>query len=312
MIGRSIAGCCLLLSAAPGLARCAQRVTEQPVSASGQSGTARLNSMEFKMLLVPALFGDEDAGASAFWRIALAAASDQGLTVTDSSVVKTTRYLAYLDTPDFALNKKGYLLRLRQGGPVAYPQAPSPAAELTLKFRSADVDLAASKDVSPGPGYGDKGKFEKDVFFRDGALRDVFSKSADVDISDFSGITLEKFAMLYPALGGLSIATGTVMGVVNGKRVEEHVLKPGVIMLPGGVKAKASISIWRYQRADDSSAPFIAEFSFSFAAKVLPEPAEKAARAFMTALVASAAEWAHSGGTKTELIYGEGQGGAED
>jgi len=264
------------------------------------------------MLLVPAMFGDEDAGASAFWRIACAAALDQGLTVINSSVVKATRYLAYLDTPDFALNKKGYMLRLRQSGPVAYPQAPSPAAELTLKFRSTDIDLAASKDVSPGPGYGGKSKFEKDVVLKDGALKDVFSKSADVDISDFSGITLEKFTALYPALGALSIATGTVMGVVNDKRVEEHVLKPGVIMLPGGVKAKASVAIWRYQSAGDSGAPFIAEFSFSFAAKVLPEPAERTARAFMTALAASSAEWAHRGGTKTELIYGEGQGGVED
>ncbi|MEI7482703.1 MAG: hypothetical protein WCK75_10200 [Elusimicrobiota bacterium] len=302
----------MLLIAAAGPARCARGAAEQSVSASGQSSPTRLSSMEFKMLLVPALFGDEDAGASAFWRIARAAALDQGLTVTDSSVAKAIRYLAYLDTPDFALNKKGYILRLRQGDPVDYPQVPSPAAEFTLKFRSADSDLAASKDVSPGPGYGGKSKFEKDVVLKDGALKEVFSKSADVEISDFTGITLEKFTALYPALGGLSIATGTVMGVVNDKRVEEHILKPGVIMLSGGVKAKASIAIWRYQRADDNSAPFVAEFSFSFAVKILPEPAEKAARAFMTALAASAAEWAHRGGTKTELIYGEGQGGAED
>jgi len=276
--------------------------------ADAQAAPLPLNSWEVKMLLNPAMFADEDSGAASFWRLARSVAAGQGLAVNGTADDKTVRHLAYLDTADFAFNKKGYILRLRQAEPVTYPQGALPKSDLTLKFRSADQALSASKDVSPAPGVSGKGKFEDDVVFQDGALKDVFSKSAKIDAVGFSGKTVEQFAGLYPALGTLWLAPAAAIGVVNDKRVEEHVFEPGTITLPGGVMADAALTVWRFDKAGE---PCIAEFSFAFAAA--PEPAETAARAYMTALAKAAGDWTyHGGGTKTELIYGPGNGGGGD
>jgi hypothetical protein len=273
--------------------------------------------MEFKMLLSPEFFDSEKQGVSEFWELVHRTAKHQGLDVEDSSLDPSTRYIAYLDTPDFALNRQGYILRMRQNDSIDLIRGQCDKVELVLKFRSPDRELSASKDVSAAEGLEEKSKFEKDVVSGKDSLRDIFSKSSKIEVQGCPGETLGDYAELYPPLEKLGISSSTSVSEVNDRRVKESLFKPGTLKLADGVKSTASIVLWSDQDpAPGEQEPFIAEFCFNFSADEDVKPgqmvqAESAARSFMAALRRNASAWAYEGGTKTELIYGSGHGGEE-
>jgi len=75
-----------------------------------------LSSREYKILLKPENFEDMEKGIGKFWKSVKKLAREEGFEV-DSIYPDESgdpRFVTYLDTPDFALNKLGYTLRRRQ------------------------------------------------------------------------------------------------------------------------------------------------------------------------------------------------------
>ena len=299
-------------------------IPRMPGMRAVQAGTgpaAPLTSMEFKMLLQPSRFEDAAEGVRAFRalvdRVVGADPTAQAAKTDQDGKAPSTRFVAYLDTPDGALNRKGYILRERRSDEIAADSVlRQKDVELTLKFRSTDRALAASKDVSAAKGLKGQTKFEMDVTPEDKALRHLYSKSTRASVALAVGGRLGDVARLFPPLADLGLPPETPLAVVNGRRVRETAYPAGTLELAPGVEAKAGVALWQPQ-GKAGAPPVIAEFSFSLTVDEEADPAEaRKAQATAERLLASlrqeAAAWASGGGTKTEYIYGHGSGSPGD
>ncbi len=232
-----------------------------------------LDSIEFKLLLDPQHLVDE--GVDRFWDVIQDAADTAGLDTRKEDDDPKRRVLEYLDTKDFALKERGYILRSRTAG-KAKPV-------LALKFRNEDRARVAGADVHSD--LDGEGKFEKDVTPR----KDLYAKSYKVKLKDLPDEDLKEFAKVFPPLGELGISPLAHLVPVQGRRIEEEVHELGTVG-----ECPVRVSVW-YE--DDH--PVIAECSFGLA----PEHEADGAR-LMKALQGQAAAWLSSGGaTKTEWVY---------
>ena len=154
-----------------------------------------------------------------------------------------------------------------------------------------------------------------DVTPGDKALRHLFSKSAQADVAG-APCTLGEAARLFPPLADLGLPLETPLAVVNGRKVQETSYPAGTLELAPGVEAKAGVAVWK-PLGKAGAAPVLAEFSFSLKVDERADPAEVrkaqgSAERLLTSLRREAADWASGGGTKTEYIYGPGNGPPED
>ncbi len=267
----------------------------------------KVNSREYKILLKPERFADRQAGYKAVWEIAKAVADSMGFKVREARnpFKEYRRMVLFLDTPDHDFRKHGYVLRKR----VKYNgDKPRKEYELTLKYRSTELDKSAAADITVKlGGYKIKSKFEADITpIKDslGTVRFIYSKSVKVKKLDFDpGNTVGDYAKIFPVLGKLGIPLDKKVEVVNGFVVDERKVSPGMIMF-GGVNGMADITTW--YEFGDTAVPFVAEFSYDFRIRSHNELVDKGienATKYFKALQFALKDWYYPEGTKTGYVY---------
>ncbi|MBM3462663.1 MAG: hypothetical protein FJX76_11230 [Armatimonadetes bacterium] len=268
---------------------------EDPEAASierlrAASKQAPLDGIEFKMLLVPERFADdEDAAAAAFWKKVEKASKDAGITELEPEHAgERNRTVTFLDTDDFALFDRGLLLRRREedGEPP----------ELTLKVRGPRREVIDATDTSAAPEFDGETRVERDVTCGRDTLQGRWAKSTRVRLEDEAAP-----ASVFPLLDA-----SARLSPVNDLHIDERAVKMGRVRLSKGVKADASMSYWRDWA--NAPTPGLVEFSFRYDVDkdATPEDVEKAERnaeRVLLALRREASGWVAEGGTKTEYVY---------
>jgi len=261
-----------------------------------------LSSREYKILLKPENFEDMEKGIGKFWKTVKKLAKEEGFDVdsTYSDEAGDPRFVTYLDTPDFALNKLGYTLRRRQKHEFKAGEDRVKKYELTLKYRNSDINMSSGKDVSPAESLDGSVKFEDDIVAGGNAIKSVYSKSGKVELKEETGNSLDDYMDIFPGLKETGLSPESQLHHVNNKKIEEYKAELGEIDF-GGVKGEASLSVWYNQGKDKT--PVIGEFSFSYDIddSENKEKIDNFVRSIQREFSSSIAD----GITKTELIYGK-------
>jgi len=254
------------------------------------------DSFEYKMLLLPALFADREAGMQKFWSEVEKCAAGMNLRVKEFDAKPASeRSVRFIDTKKFDIFKTGYILRDRS--------AKRGSLELTLKFRSSDAAVTSSKDVSPAAGLGGEVLFDEDIVARENSIDRIYSKSGKVVVDSEPVMTVEGAAKIFPAVAGLGIAAKEELFTVNGIRVGETSVDYGRIYFGSSAKAKASFAAWFV-----NGRLLIVEFSFRLKlGESKPEAVKnrisRNADVFFKSLRDRVKPWMAVGQTKTGLIY---------
>jgi hypothetical protein len=261
-------------------------------------------SREYKILLKPENFKDMEEGIGKFWKHVKKLAKEEGFDVDSASLDDQVdpRFVTYLDTPDFALNKLGYTLRRRQKNELKTGEERGKKYELTLKYRNKDMNVSSGKDVSPADSLDGSVKFEDDIVAGVDTIKSVYSKSGKVELKEETGNILEDYMEIFPGLKDADLSPDSKLQKVNNKKIEEYKVELGEIDF-GKVEGKAFISVWYNQETGKDSEPVIGEFSFSYDIDdgENKDKINNFVRAMQREFSSSIAE----GITKTELIYGK-------
>ena len=261
-----------------------------------------LSSREYKILLKPENFKDMEEGIGKFWKSVKKLAKEEGFDVdsTYSDKGEEARFVTYLDTPDFALNKLGYALRRRQKHEFKTGEDRGKKYELTLKYRNSDVNISSGKDVSPADSLDGSVKFEDDIVAGGNTIKSVYSKSGKVELKEETGNSIEDYMDIFPGLKEIGLSPDSQLQKVNNKKIEEYKAELGEIDF-GGVKGEASLSVW-YNQGEDKK-PVIGEFSFSY--DIDDSENKDKINNFVRAIQREFSSSIADGITKTELIYGK-------
>lgn len=216
--------------------------------------------------------------------------------------LKERRLVRFWDTRACTLGGDGFALRER----VDLDQHGRPADEheLTLKFRSPDLFLAAAMGLDDHAG---KSKFEEDVgalAVRDASKQMVvavpassraqFSRSFKRAVAaDGAPRTLDEVDRLYPGFAAdLRLVAGPIdmaAALEAGADFRELVYESSKLSVGGDAKAEFALTIW-YRDAD--AAPALAEISFAYATDDGAVTGETAHRARELLLAMQAMTWA--------------------
>jgi hypothetical protein len=229
------------------------------------------------------------------------------------------RLVRFWDTDTCALIKNGFALRDR----VELDEDDQPAAEgeITLKFRSPDLFLAANARLDAHAGAEEpESKLEEDI----GALavrvaaeeavvavprstRSQFSRSTTQN-ADFDAVprTLNEVEALYPKfdddLRQLAGEIDMSEALTPSPEYRELVYESSKLDLARNTKVKFALTIW-YQGAANHDAPALAEISFSYDTDEGAVPAEAARRARELLLAMQDLEWVDPAApTKTAIV----------
>ena len=279
--------------------------------------TSEIDSREYKLLLSTTRFQNRD-DASKEWMGLVARvieraggkrlsqqdvenekASEKGDppdTLDPADFDEKQRSTSFLDTRDAGLRNQGWILRVRQ--------KKKDKLDLTLKFRSPDRLLAASKDASATE-EGDE-KFEEDIvppfasqYSRSNTLKD--------QKEEILPKTVGEAGALFPALRDLKILGETELVRVDDLVVTEVVRHVGGFRFGGGPRLEMSHTFW-YVIDEDTQKhyPMVAEFSFEFVAKDGDFPLEtvKGAGEVYRELQAQAGWLDVAGTTKSAIVAG--------
>jgi hypothetical protein len=228
------------------------------------------------------------------------------------------RRVRFWDTADCALIRSGFALRERVDLDEEGRAASEP--ELTLKFRSSDLFLAASMRLEARAGAKDvESKLEEDL----GALavrsasgeaivamprssRSQFSRSTSQTVDrDAVPRTLEEVDDLYPKFDDdLRLVAGErdmSAALAPSLAYRELVYESSMLDLAKDTKASFALTIW-YEGADDRKRPALAEISFSYDTDDGAVSGEAARRGRELLLALQDLDWADPGSpTKTAL-----------
>jgi hypothetical protein len=243
----------------------------------------RPDSVEFKVMLDPSRFENTNKGLEKFYQKLKAAADAADVPLRRTGLNTVQRETSFLDTADFALKKKGYILRQRLES--------KHDAVVMLKFRDTDAARASAAEVLVGDGYQAKSKLEKD---RTGEGRSVFSKSSKINLKKAPKGSIQDFAKMFPTLTKLGLDPNTPLQTVHDKRVQEERYQLGEVKVGGSGNAPAYLTLWY-----EEDKPAIAEFSFA----IQGTAGEAQGENLMKHLAELASKWVGQGSTKTEFIY---------
>ncbi len=226
---------------------------------------------EYKFLIDPAKTKNTPAAAfKDIWSKLQAAAAKHGFTVTEKDknplkVEMTTK--EYLDTPDQALWKKGYLIRITTKYKAGMAED---KGKVTVKaiFEDLDKTLAAPLTV-----VGIKGESECQDnvgMAAGGTLKGYVEKGASfsVTLSDLGKMTLGDFGKYMPELLTLGLPADTKL-VSN--KAYSYRARPGFIVLPGTEPCGVSIEGWTNK---EDGPIFLYDFSYGYEDLTLYENAE--------------------------------------
>jgi hypothetical protein len=265
---------------------------------------------EYKILLKPDRFTSK-AGFMEFWNAVhkTAKSFDLEVEVEKGAFDSQVREVLFYDTKKFDLYNNHFILRKRTFYDDGWPRADH---ELTIKFRSPDLQAAASVDVRPTIAGHDQVKFKEELLLdreRLGGIRSVYSHGCvltspklvlDAGIKDIVGA--------FPALEKIDIRPEAKMALVNNVSVEEVQNTLGYLHFGHGYKGKTTIAIWRSRALEK---PLAGEFAFQCKFDKMEEVHKSSlvlSEEFYKRVQLDCAEWVKLGTTKTAMVYGLGNG----
>jgi len=215
------------------------------------------------------------------------------------------RAVVFFDTPKFDLYNNSFILRRRTIYKDGFPAGES---EIVMKFRNADMDLAAGIDVRPAGERQYRIKFKEELLpLRNdlSGMRSLFSHNSVVSVEAATVETpLKKAAALFPALRHVGLSAKREIDLVNHVAVEEVLADLGELNFGHGLHAKANVAVWRDR---GTLKPLVAEFGYQCKFQRYDELHKKArhrADEFFTRMQTVAADWVQLGATKTRIVYG--------
>lgn len=219
-----------------------------------------VSSREFKHLLDPAkVKGPAEAGLKELWTRIKEAGAKAGFEVTQKEKGPFKIDLStkeYLDTPDQALWKKGYLIRITTkyvGGTA------DSTGKVTVKAIHEDAlkTLATPLKVVGGKA---ESECQDNVGFGPGGLSGYIEKGTgfSVTLADLGERTLGDFGKHMPELLELGLPAGTKL--VSTKAYSTR-LRPGFVVLPGTEPCGVSMEAWSTKEGE---APYLYDFSFGY------------------------------------------------
>jgi hypothetical protein len=265
----------------------------------------RIHYREYKLILQPGRFTSAQSFTD-FSRLVRQAAEQLDVALfREERSESEVREVLFFDTPSCHLYNNAFILRQR----TTYKDGwPVDEREIVLKFRHPDMNTAAAVDVRPGGQLSYLIKFKEELLtLRDGlgGIRSLFSHNCMVSTPLLlRDRPFEEVAALLPALRRLAVPPGTPVQLVNGMAVEEVLADLGELHFGHGLKAKATIAIWRDR---GSQTPLIGEFAFQGKFERYEElhhKAKKRSEEFFRALQLTARNWVQVNATKTGVVYG--------
>jgi hypothetical protein len=270
----------------------------------------QVTSREYKLMLHTGRFQDRKQGIKAFWDVVKYVvnntrdAHEVKIKTQDLEKPFKERLTWYMDTtPGKDFNTAGWVLRMRE----EEEESGKKKFKTTLKFRSPDHFISASKDLSASVSV-EKGlpKFEEDVV---PAFSSKFSHSTSVEtekgdlfknVSDVAG--------LFPGIMELELAGDIKIQKVNDFTASEVVYRVGNFKVGNGddkIKVKCCFSFW-YLTGKEDMYPLAVEFSFDYdraEEKDFPLHVCEAAKYIFSTLQKQCG-WVDLGGTtKTAFAY---------
>lgn len=268
----------------------------------------QIHYREYKILLRPERFFSPDRFEE-YWKTLtkIAGKFDVGVDLNPDPFKRQVREVLFYDTKDFDLYKNAFILRKRTFYTDGWPDKDH---ELTIKFRHKEIEAAAAVNMHPNLAGESEIKFKEELLpFKDkvGGIRSLFSHNCGLTSPNIIlNQGLEDIAKAFPALQSIDVSPKTRIELVNNVAVEEVQVDPGALDFGHGLKAKATVAIWR-NRASETS--LVGEFAFQ--AKFhryddVHQKALKRSEEFYKAAQTYADEWVQLGTTKTAMVYGLG------
>lgn len=217
-------------------------------STTAQSATLP-DSREYKVLLKAENFASIRKGCELFWELVEKVAADHDFRAQKIVKSSPNREICFIDSAAFDLNKKGFLLRIREE---------KDKSEITLKFRATDLESVIIAPVEPAKQYGDDVSSEVDVVVKAATPVSIFSKSGKIKNFKKRPETVKDLQKYYPGLVKAGLNSSLKLTTVNNISVIEQRILHGTIDF-GFDKTKTLFSIW-YKKGE--STPMVAEFSF--------------------------------------------------
>ena len=215
------------------------------------------------------------------------------------------RAVVFFDTPKFDLYNNSFILRRRTVYQDGFPAGES---EVVMKFRHADMDLAAGIDVRPAGTHTYRIKFKEELLpLRNdvGGMRSLFSHNCVLSVEPTPvEVPMKNAAALFPALRRIGISAKRDIDLVNRVAVEEVLADIGELHFGHGLQAKANVAVWRNRGTME---PLVGEFAFQCKfqrSDELHKKARQRADEFFTTMQNVADDWVMVGATKTRIVYG--------
>ena len=265
-------------------------------TAGAQAGGIKLDSREYKLMLVPGKFAGEDEAAKVvdrFWHEALKPIIDGRLDMRQDGTPRSKkafkpdskqRHVVFRDTQDCLLDHNGYSFRERAR--LKNGDENSSNREVTLKFRTPDLFLA-SETALKGSNEDSSTKFEEDiapvvvstfdqiahtsrVAVQPRSMRSLFSLSTKETVGpDETFEVLGDVMQAYPDLQENLRKAGAANDVagfrlVAGIAIQELVFEGAKVDLGQNTDAEFALTLWYSQNHEKSSEPLTAEISFKY------------------------------------------------
>ncbi len=226
---------------------------------------------EYKFLIDPAKTKNSPAAAfKDIWTRLQAAAAKHGFTVTEKDknplkIEMTTK--DYLDTPDQALWKKGYLIRITTKFKAGMAED---KGKVTVKAIFEDLDKTLATPLTVEGIKGESECQDNVGMAAGGALNGYVEKGASfsVPLADLGKLTLGDFGKYMPELLKLGLPANTKL--VSSKAYSYRV-RPGYIVLPGTEPCGISMEGWSTK---EDGPIFLYDFSYGYEDLTLYENAE--------------------------------------
>lgn len=258
----------------------------------------QITSREYKLMLNVDRFHNRERDAVDFWHLLEFLLTKQGGEVVKEQHSEEERLTWYLDTPEFALRQRGFVLRVREeskDGDKRY--------KTTLKYRSGDRYLAAAQNVASSEEG--KFKFEEDIL---PPFQSKFSHSNSVKSKKVPKLTkMGKVIDLFPGLETLKIDKDTSIKKVNKFTAHETFRKVAQVKFSQEPVVKLGLSFW-YLLGKKGELPLVAEFSFDYddesKSEQFPLEVIMGSKSFFHSLQKQSGWLNFQGTTKTAFAYG--------
>jgi len=270
---------------------------------------SEIQSREYKLLLKPERFADED-DFHKFYKHIHQVAEGIGVHLEKSEKHEPhMREVVFYDTPHFKLYTDGFILRKRTFFKKGHPE---PNFELTIRYRHPEAKVAAAVDMHPLLPCIHTVEFKEEILqLKDqpAGMRMLYANDCKLDTPNV--ILTQRFetiSQVFPALRRVHSANPkATMGIVNDVTVDETLVHLGEIDFGGKAQCKPSVVTWRNRSTDrDMIAEFGYQLRFEGLASLQRKPRELSEQFFKTIQLECAA-WVALGTTKTAMVYGMGR-----